>query len=230
MNKISKKTTLMLILYLLTNLLSIGPVLADKPDPGDYFYPSYAAEITEELANNESTSAPQNLQYEIRPGDTLYKIARSFDISLQTLLDANPMDDPNRLSVGQLLSIPATEAGIVIPEGYSNVVNKVMTSTLTAYTAGIESTGKTPDSPEYGITFSGNKAEEGRTVAVDPSIIPIGSTVYIDGVGLRTAEDTGSAIRGPRIDVFMNNLDQAKQFGVKKNVKVYILASDSTRL
>ncbi|UUZ80966.1 3D domain-containing protein [Paenibacillus sp. P26] len=106
-------------------------------------------------------------------------------------------------------------------------MQRVISTTLTAYTAGYESTGKKPDTPGYGITYSGNKVQEGRTIAVDPSVIPLGSTVYIDGIGIRQAEDIGSAIRGSRIDVYMNDLAEAKEFGVKKNVKVYVLSTDT---
>ena len=47
------------------------------------------------------------------------------------------------------------------------------------------------------------------TIAVDPSVIPIGSRVYIEGLGYFVAQDTGSAIKGRRIDVFMNDLEEA---------------------
>jgi 3D (Asp-Asp-Asp) domain-containing protein len=113
--------------------------------------------------------------------------------------------------------------GIAGASGVRPLIKKVLVSTLTAYTAGPESTGKTPSHPAYGITKSGSKAEEGRTIAVDPNLIPLGSLVLIEGIGIRRAEDTGSAIKGPRIDVFINDLEEALKFGVKKNVKVYVL-------
>lgn len=172
---------------------------------------------------------PPSFSYEVKAGDTMYQISRSFGITVQTLLAANPAVEPNRLSIGQLLQVPAAEAGLQLPDGQINTVSLVLISTLTAYTAGVESTGKTPSHPAYGITSSGSKAEEGRTIAVDPSIIPIGTTVFIDGIGIRTAEDTGSAIRGSRIDVFMDDVQEARQFGVKKNVKVYVLGKDIVR-
>lgn len=167
------------------------------------------------------------LSYQVNSGDTLYQIARTFGVSVNELAAANPTVQPNRLQIGQLLDIP--QAGDVWSGGNENrpVIQRVLSSTLTAYTAGKESTGKTPSHPAYGITRSGSKAEEGRTVAVDPSIIPLGSTVLIEGVGIRKAEDTGSAIRGSRIDVFMEDLSQAIDFGVKKNVKVYVLSDGS---
>ncbi|MFF2484423.1 ubiquitin-like domain-containing protein [Paenibacillus sp. NPDC058071] len=95
--------------------------------------------------------------------------------------------------------------------------------TLTAYTADVESTGKDEDHPDYGITASGTKVREGRTIAVDPKIIPIGWWVYIEGIGFRRAEDTGSAIKGNKIDVYFDNSNIANKFGRKKGYTVYVL-------
>lgn len=92
----------------------------------------------------------------------------------------------------------------------------------TAYTAGEESTGKGPNHPAYGVTASGTRATEGRTVAVDPDVIPLGTWVYIEGLGLRQAEDTGGAIRGNRLDLFLNDLDAAVEFGVRP-VRLWML-------
>lgn len=166
---------------------------------------------------------PSPVSYQVRSGDTLYRISRSFGIPVQTLLAVNGIDDPGSLQAGQQLQIPSEQAGLELPKGQASIIRQVLTSTLTAYTAGVESTGKKPSHPDYGITYSGSKAEEGRTIAVDPSVIPMGSTVFIDGIGVRKAEDIGSAIRGTRIDLFMDNVKQARDFGVKKNVKVYVL-------
>ena len=49
---------------------------------------------------------------------------------------------------------------------------------ITYYTAGPESTGKTPDHPAYGITRSGTVVEEGRTIATDWDVLPPGTKVY----------------------------------------------------
>lgn len=187
------------------------------------------AEQPVELASAETADATAAalLQYEVNSGDTLYKISRAFGVPVDDLMAANALDNPNRLSVGQMLDIPQLEPGIVAGSTERPVVQRVLSSTLTAYTAGKESTGKTPAHPAYGITRSGSKAEEGRTVAVDPSIIPLGSTVLIEGIGIRKAEDTGSAIKGSRIDVYMNDLQEAVEFGVKKNVKVFVLQDRS---
>lgn len=65
-----------------------------------------------------------------------------------------------------------------------------------------------------GITATGTKAASGRTIAVDPEVIPYGTTVIIDG---RTyiAEDCGAAIKGNRIDIFMNSHEEALKAGVR---------------
>lgn len=82
----------------------------------------------------------------------------------------------------------------------------------TAYTAGYESTGKTPDHPAYGITASGRKVSEGM-IAADTSVLPFGTKVWIEGLGVFVVEDTGGDIKGNRIDIYMNDLDEAVKFG-----------------
>lgn len=59
-----------------------------------------------------------------------------------------------------------------------------------------------------GMTASGTPTEIGTTIAVDPNIIPLGSTVYIEGIGLRIAQDTGGAINGNKIDILMPTHDE----------------------
>jgi len=60
------------------------------------------------------------------------------------------------------------------------------------------------------------------TVAVDPRIIPLGSVVFIDSLGVGLATDTGRLIRGMRIDICFTSMNDAMKFG-KKTVKVMIL-------
>lgn len=93
--------------------------------------------------------------------------------------------------------------------------------TLTAYTIEYPSTGKRPGAPDFGITFSGSRASLERTVAVDPTVIPIGTPVYIEGIGWRLAEDIGGAVKGKHIDVLLGTEASATLFGVKHHVAVY---------
>lgn len=66
-----------------------------------------------------------------------------------------------------------------------------------------------------GITYTGTKATIGRTVAVDPVFIPLGSWLYIEGFGWRRAEDTGSAVRGNIIDIYVGEGPGARQEALK---------------
>lgn len=100
--------------------------------------------------------------------------------------------------------------------GYS--LSKEIWLTATAYDACIRCCGKTD-----GITCSGTKARVGQTVAVDPSVIPLGTKIYIPKLGqVFIAEDTGGTIKGSRIDIYMDNHQAAKKFGVQ-NLQAYIL-------
>ncbi len=67
-----------------------------------------------------------------------------------------------------------------------------------------------------GKTKSGTDITEGRTIAVDPNVIPLGSRVYIDGYGLFIAEDTGGAIKEQKIDIAVSDHDRAYELGIDK--------------
>lgn len=106
---------------------------------------------------------------------------------------------------------------------YSSVVNM----TATAYTAGYESTRKRPGDAGYGRTATGAIAQRG-VVAVDPKVIPLGTKLFIESTdgfpsyGYAVAADTGGAIKGNKIDLFYENLSDAKSFG-RRTVKVYVM-------
>ena len=74
---------------------------------------------------------------------------------------------------------------------------------------------------ETGITATGTPVIEGRTIAVDPSVIPYGTQVIING-HIFTAEDCGGAIKGNRIDIYVSDHDRANALGVN-TTEVYLL-------
>lgn len=225
-----------LITALMTGiLLAVGSLLL-QPFTGtvhaQYMYDSEtdSASYSEGVLASRSgftsnkVSAETNFQtYTVKNGDTLSKIAENFKTDISTLINLNNVNDPHLLQVGQNLTVPNKQ---VTQEQMPALmsIDKILSFNLTAYTSGPESTGKFPGHPEFGITSTGTHATEGRTIAVDPRVIPYGTKVYIEGVGIRTAEDTGGAIKGNRIDVYMDDLGQARTFGVKRDVRVYILS------
>lgn len=89
--------------------------------------------------------------------------------------------------------------------------------TSTAYTASCNGcSGKTAT----GIDLKANSGM--KVIAVDPSVIPLGSKVHVEGYGYAIAGDTGSAIKGNKIDVFFPEKSQAYRWG-SKQVKVKVL-------
>ena len=76
----------------------------------------------------------------------------------------------------------------------------------------------------YGAgTATGTRCTEGRTIAVDPRVIPLGSKVYIEGFGDFIAEDTGGAIKGNKIDIYLNDHDRCYALGVA-HANVYVMS------
>ena len=91
----------------------------------------------------------------------------------------------------------------------------------TAYTAGFSCTGKLPCDPWYRITASGMEVRHG-VVAVDRTVIPLGTRLYVEGYGFAVAADVGGAIRGNKIDLFMECINAARRFG-RRHINVWIL-------
>jgi len=88
--------------------------------------------------------------------------------------------------------------------------------TVTAYTAGFESCGKHPDDPLYGITATGAEVQENHTIASDWDVLPPGTRVRIEGLPYTyIVEDRGGAVKGKHIDLYIENLDDALEWGVK---------------
>ncbi len=106
--------------------------------------------------------------------------------------------------------------------------SSVITCSASAYDLSYESCGKNPGDRGYGITASGMRAQRG-VIAVDPRVIPLGTRLYVESMdsypdyGYAIAGDTGGAIKGNRVDLFMDSRSEALGFG-RRQVKVYILS------
>ncbi|WP_433946930.1 3D domain-containing protein [Paenibacillus sp. SN-8-1] len=97
----------------------------------------------------------------------------------------------------------------------------------TGYTAGIESTGKSRNHPQYGITYSGVKVRRDKrtvsTIAADLKVFPIGTILYIPGYGYGVVADKGSAIKGKKIDLYFSTTKQVYKEWGKKKVEVQVV-------
>lgn len=109
-----------------------------------------------------------------------------------------------------VIGVVNTELG---PRNYWRVVRMRVTSYKPA------SSGKPPGHPRYGITASGVEAERG-VVAVDPSVVPFRSNVFVPGYGVAFAGDTGGGVIGRWIDLGFSDDDYEPWHGY---VDVYYL-------
>ena len=116
------------------------------------------------------------------------------------------------ISQGTLPVLPISRGGDPVP------YTKVFKAKATAYSA-IHGIGHTYSSSGR---LSVRNPNGYSTIAVDPSVIPLGTRVYVERYGFATAADTGTAIKGNIIDVFFDTSAEANKWAVK-SVNVYIL-------
>jgi 3D (Asp-Asp-Asp) domain-containing protein len=95
----------------------------------------------------------------------------------------------------------------------------------TGYTAGVESTGKSEDHPQYGVTYSGVKVTRDlySTIAADLNVYPLGTILFIPGYGYGVVADKGGAIKGNKLDLYYETVEDVYSKWGKKKVKVYVV-------
>jgi len=182
--------------------------------------------------------------YVVVKGDSLYKIATKHNISVDDLMNwnnissdlifpgeefvlqgtkastANKTAQKATAPVSAPASAPvqkAPSAPVAVKAPASSTAGKEMTVTATAYTAycaGCSGTTAT------GIDLRANPNQ--KVIAVDPSVIPLGSRVWVEGYGEAIAGDTGGAIKGNIIDLFMEHKQDALNWG-RQTVTIKIL-------
>jgi 3D (Asp-Asp-Asp) domain-containing protein len=125
-----------------------------------------------------------------------------------------PGDEPHSFAV---------EDNFIYVNGMAFEFNRQINMSATAYTADFANTGKRPGDRYFGITASGLTAQVG-VVAVDRSVIPFFTLMYIEGYGFAIAGDTGSAVRGNVIDLYFETSAEVRQHGRQRR-NVYILTN-----
>lgn len=141
-------------------------------------------------------------------GDNLHDIATVYNISVDLLMKWNGLSDHVIYPKDQLVLSRDTELvkhpDSIPPDG-PGVEMTVEATAYTAYCYGC--IGITA----YGIDLRSNPEE--KVIAVDPTVIPLGTKVWVEGYGEAIAGDTGGAIKGNRIDVFIPTYDGAIEWG-----------------
>ncbi|MFC4713360.1 3D domain-containing protein [Planococcus dechangensis] len=169
------------------------------------------------LGTSLTTSAASDV-YTVKSGDTLYKISQQTKVSVTNLKSYNGLKS-DLIYPKQKLKLKKSSAKPVAASkpASSGTVVKELTVSATAYTAYCKGCS--------GITRTGINLKKNpglKVIAVDPKVIPLGSKVWVEGYGNAIAGDTGGAIKGNKIDVFIPTQSQALKWG-RKNVKIKIL-------
>lgn len=163
------------------------------------------------------------LSREKKPSEAQEANATEQVVTLSKLAAEHSMEKPAIISAVELLGNEVDE--VDEPAAPTSIGWFI----VTAYCACEKCCGKTPDDPWYGITATGTRATEGRTVAVDPRVIPLGGTIYFEGpnglVGGYIAEDTGGAIKGNRIDLYFDSHEDALEWGVRE-LEVFVMPEE----
>lgn len=173
---------------------------------------------------NQQLAVSSEKRYLIQPGDTLFKIATAHNVSVEQLMSWNGLTsdliyagDTLALGATQAKNVQVASAAPVAATASQQQVVRTYTMEATAYTA--YCTGCS------GTTANGTNLRANphlKVIAVDPNVIPLGTRVWVEGYGEAIAADTGGAIKGNRIDVFIPNKAGAYEWG-RKNVTVKIL-------
>ncbi|RIV20828.1 LysM peptidoglycan-binding domain-containing protein [Alicyclobacillaceae bacterium I2511] len=215
--------------------------------------PALAATATSPIPNTATSPTPSTAvsaiasgKYVIAENDTFWSIAQRLQLPLSSLLAANPGVNPLNLYPGLTIQLPQSVVHVPISTTVSTIsptpaVNSVtygktisvdrlpyvkeISCVASAYTAAPS------ENPWGALDYLGNPLKLG-TISVDPSVIPLGSTVYVTGYSFNGlpmggmmghASDEGGNIKGKHIDIFMPTSQSiASQFGLQ-HVQVYIL-------
>lgn len=192
----------------------------------------------QQLKLGESTDT-----YTVVSGDTISGIASKHEMSVTELMTSNQLIDDliypgdklvvsagkvqSQVSAAQSpassnsnttnSSKPAASTSTSSSKPVASTSEKEITVTSTAYTASCKGCS--------GITSTGidlNANPNQKVISVDPSVIPLGSKVWVEGYGEAIAGDTGGAIKGNTIDIYMPSYEDAINWG-RKTVTVKIL-------
>lgn len=167
----------------------------------------------------------EGISYLIKEGDSLYSIALTHNVEVDKLMQWNNLTSELIFAGDTLVLKEPTVLATKQTVSDSSLTTNTNTSTngesftmvATAYTAYCEGC--------IGITKNGTDIRANphlKVIAVDPTVIPIGTKVWVEGYGEAIAADTGGAIKGNRIDVFIPNETDAHNWGIK-SVKVKVL-------
>ena len=219
---------------LANNGIALGPLDYTRPAADAAVAPGDTIEVVRvtERIDTVEEAVPFETVFEGAPDmeiDTLVEaspgsngvLQRLTRVRLENGVEVSSTPDGEALLIAPVNRVLRYGTNIIVrtidtPEGPVEYWRKV-TMRVTSYTA--TSAGKNPGEPGYGITASGVQAGTG-VIAVDPTVIPFRSYVYVPGYGVAFAGDTGGGIKGRFVDL---GYDEGEFKSWRGTVDVYYL-------
>lgn len=179
----------------------------------------------------------EKTDYIVESGDTLVNIATAFEVDVSELINWNKhlaIDSP--LQIDEVIKIETNSTTeTIIPEKLTwetetseeylasnkdTVIEETsaVSSDATGEKMTVVATAYSRNQPSLtNITASGiDLSQNPQVIAVDPTVIPLGTKVYVEGYGEAIAGDTGSAIIGNRVDLHMDSIDETFKWGIQE--------------
>lgn len=212
---------------------SVSSLKASNGLSSDMIYAGQTLQVGGTASAKTTSNTGAEVRYTVKPGDTLANIAAAYGTTAQTLADWNGLRSANVIYAGDVLVVkngsvraPIESSKRKAQAAASQQQTSQQTSRSVAQTMTVEATAYTAYCTGCsGVTANGTdlRANPGaKVIAVDPRVIPLGSRVWVEGYGEAIAADTGGAIKGNRIDVFIPTQDGALNWG-RRTVTVKIL-------
>ncbi|MBZ9535092.1 LysM peptidoglycan-binding domain-containing protein [Cytobacillus oceanisediminis] len=183
---------------------------------------------------NDTLTIQEEKKHKVKAGDNLWKISQKYNTTVDQLKEWNKLksdtihkDDvlivsKNNGSTSSKTNITTVNKAVKA----ENTINANTNTTAKSKEITVEATAYTADCKGCsGVTATGINLKDNpnkKVISVDPSVIPLGSTVYVEGYGTAIAGDTGGAIKGKKIDVHVATKSEALNWG-RKQVSVKIL-------
>ena len=196
-----------------TEVIFTGDILAVTLEAGKYLMQEQAIQPTERKTAIETKATPET-KVEAK-NETKEETKKEVKTETTVKAQAQTQTQTQEKAVISQQQEPKAEPKQEVQASVNE--EKTLTMTATAYTASCEGCS--------GVTANGTDLRanpNAKVIAVDPSIIPLGTKVWVEGYGEAIAADTGGAIKGNKIDLFMASQSDAVNWG-RKTVQVKIL-------
>ncbi|MGY0401782.1 3D domain-containing protein [Carnobacterium jeotgali] len=193
-------------------------------------------------ANKTNAESKNTVNYIIKNGDTLVNIAEAFKVEVSDLAEWNEsVTQGNSLQIDEIIKIETeldpesispkkltwekeeikeSEAALSETKIETEAIEEMSTSALndSAEKITVVATAYSRNQPSLtNITAMGiDLSKNSQVIAVDPTVIPLGTKVYVEGYGEAIAGDTGSAIIGNRVDLHMESIDASFAWGIQE--------------